>query len=275
MNILDGPVRLEKKLGEGSFGIVYRINYGSKKYAMKIEKKRGCFKDEISALKTLSHSSIPPMLNTGLYHSYTFIILPLYKISMIQILEYNRNFFNSKTVAAIGWNLLNVLEYIHSKNMIYRDIKPENIMLGFDDRVYLVDFGLCVLIENADNHKMVGTPRYASISTHYGCPSSPKDDLESLVYALIFILTGTLPWAGESDLKRIQEMKKMIDLGDIYRDVEQKDLWIEFSGVVLAGGTDYLELKNHMIRILKRSCERSNISVLLTKWLFCCKKLPF
>lgn len=272
MNILDGSIRLEKKLGEGSFGIVYRIKYKSEKYAMKIEKKKGYLKDEMSALKILSHSSIPPMLNLGLYHNYTFIILPLYKISMIQILECNRNFFNSKTVAAIGWNLLNILEYIHSKNMIYRDVKPENIMLGFDDKVYLVDFGLCVLIENANNNKMVGTPRYAPLSTHFGHPPNTKDDLESLVYAIIFLLTGTLPWANEDDIKKIQEMKNTINFREIFKDSEHRSYWVEFSEMVLDGTTEYSKLKDCMIKILKKSCERTEISMLITKWLFCCKK---
>lgn len=269
MIILDGSVRLEKKLGEGSFGIVYRIDYGSKKYAMKIEKKRGCLRDEISALKKFSHFSIPPILNLGLYHNYTFIILPLYKISLIQILECNKDFFNSKTVAAISWNLLNTLEYIHSKNMIYRDVKPENIMLGFDDKVYLIDFGLCVQIENVSNHRMIGTPRYASLSAHFGYPSSSKDDLESLVYAVIFILTGTLPWAKESDIRKIQKMKITIDLWDIFKETEQKEVWIEFSEAILSGNTEYSELKNYMLRIMKKSYEKSNY---LTKWLLCCKK---
>jgi serine/threonine protein kinase len=71
------------------------------------------------------------------------------------------------------------------------------------NKIYLIDFGLCsqYLNENGAHIKqvknynsVVGTALFASINAHSGCELSRKDDIESLIYTLIYLLTGGLPW---------------------------------------------------------------------------------
>lgn len=275
MYIFESSIKLEKRLGEGTFGVVYRVLCGNMRFALKIEKVKGSLSNETKALRYLSHSSIPPLLNLGFYKGFAFIIIPLYKISMIQIMTTQREFFNSKTLAAIGWNILNTLEYIHSKDVIYRDLKPENIMLGFDSKIYLVDFGLCVMKNNGvPTRKMVGTPRYASIATHNGLPPRFRDDLESLLYVLLFLMTGSLPWIGEENIAKIERLKKGLQLECAVRINEHKKHWIEFMtllwSIEISDLPNYSSLKEILIKIIKNNEGASRFTEHLSLLFSCC-----
>lgn len=78
-------------------------------------------------------------------------------------------------------------------------------MVGFDDMIYLIDFGLAqcfrdptthIHILPTTGHSLVGTIRYTSINSHIGLQQSRRDDLESFAYTLVFLLNGKLPWQG-------------------------------------------------------------------------------
>lgn len=255
MSMPEESIKLEKKLGEGTFGVVYRASYRNKKFALKIEKIKGSLHNEIKTLKHLSHSSIPPLLSIGSYKGFRFIMLPLYKISMIQIIATRHEFFNSETLAAIGWNLLDILEFIHSKNMIYRDLKPENVMLGFDNKIYLVDFGLCKMKSSVSKaRKMVGTPRYVSLATHKGYLPGFQDDLESLLYVLLFMMTGTLPWIQEKDISKIEKQKEEMEMDKLVTITEKRGIWIAFLTLLwkfeAETPPDYSILKDMLIEMI-------------------------
>jgi serine/threonine protein kinase len=78
-------------------------------------------------------------------------------------------------------------------------------MVGFDSKIYLIDFGLAQHfrdprtqdhIPQTRGNELVGTIRYASINSHKGIQQSRRDDLESLAYTLLYLLHGKLPWQG-------------------------------------------------------------------------------
>lgn len=119
-------------------------------------------------------------------------------------------------------HVLEPIEHLHQESLIHCDIKPRNIVVGQDkgcDRVFLIDFGLARYYRHPrtqkpvpfrPTHQLVGTPAFTSIRGHYGSPCSPRDDLESLGYVLVYLCRGQLPWQKE-------RLERQQDLDDILR----------------------------------------------------------
>lgn len=256
-------IEFHKKIGEGSYGVVYKIIAIGRPYALKIEKKKGSIDNEIRALTLLKHSSIPQIVAMGMFKGYKFMVIPYFKLSIVQILLYNKNYFTSKTIAAISWNIVDVLQCIHSNNMIHRDIKPENIMIDTNNKIYLVDFGMCVFRSEVAKGQIKGTLRYASINTHKGNLVGPKDDLESLGYLILFLLNGTLPWLKEERNDRILLIKTNTN----YQKLKLGTRWESLITGTIKGKLNHESIKEKLSEIyhstdLFQECD--------TARMFCC-----
>jgi len=99
------------------------------------------------------------------------------------------------------------IEYVHNRNFIHRDIKPDNFCVGHNktsNKIFLLDFGLAKrYIQRDGKHipyregkNLTGTARYASINTHLGIEQACRDDMESIGYVAMYFLRGMLPWQG-------------------------------------------------------------------------------
>ena len=108
-------------------------------------------------------------------------------------------------VCLIGIQIIDRLEWIHSKNIIYRDIKPENFLLGIDDPnvIYIIDFGLFKKYRSSKTGKHIlpkistkfnGNFKFSSSNAIKGKESSRRDDIISLGYMLIYLIKKELPW---------------------------------------------------------------------------------
>ena len=112
---------------------------------------------------------------------------------------------------------------MHSKFFIHRDIKPENFVVGIGKRkgmIHLIDFGLSKRYMDPRNQQhipykndkeLTGTARYASINNHRGMEQSRRDDIESLLYVLIYFLKGSLPWQGVSGKNKTNKYKAIME----------------------------------------------------------------
>ena len=142
--------------------------------------------------------------------------------SLEDIFQSQEKKFTIKTVCMIGIQMLDRLEFVHSKNIIHRDIKPDNFVLGLDNKshiIYLLDFGLSKKFRSSRTHqhikfsvnkKLTGTARYASINALKGCEQSRRDDLEAIGYVLMYFLRGSLPWQGLHVNKGEDRYKKIL-----------------------------------------------------------------
>ena len=125
-----------------------------------------------------------------------------------------------KDVLMIGMQMLEALSFLHNMSIVHRDIKAENIVTGHEGRhnvLFLLDFGLAKRYKDAttgrhihyrENKSLTGTPRFASINNHLGIEQSRRDDIESLIYVLVYLARGSLPWQGIKVPSHIKDARR-------------------------------------------------------------------
>ena len=213
-----------KKLGQGSFGSIYKAEYNGEYFALKFEdrnKGQNLLESEAAIMNYLKGPNIPLIKSYGSTTYYNILVMQLLGKSLEDIFIIKRN-FSMKTICMVGLQMINVLEFIHNKNIIHRDIKPDNFVMGLDELsqyVYLLDFGLAKQYRNSltliqypliNRKKLVGTARYASINALKGFEQSRRDDLEAVGYVLLYFLRGSLPWQGQKAKNKEERYKKIL-----------------------------------------------------------------
>ena len=139
-----------KEIGKGSFGKIYStIRLEDKSvFAMKTEKRStygSNLETEAYYLLTLKGKGIPELISYGQNAKYNILIETLLDKSLFDLFLKTRKLCNITDLCLIALQLIERLEFIHSKDLIYRDVKPENFMIGMDDPnvIYITDYGLC------------------------------------------------------------------------------------------------------------------------------------
>ena len=266
--------RTVKKLGEGSFGNVYKAFYDDEYYALKMEDislDYDLLENEATILNYLQGPNIPKFISFSKDKGYNVLVMELLDQSLDNILSKLRR-FSVKTVAMLGYQLIKILKYIHDKHIIHRDIKPDNLAMGrkeLNGTLYIIDFGLAKKFRSSrtlkqfpliKRHSLTGTARYASINALQGYEQSRRDDLESAMYVLMFFLRGNLPWQnikikGKHDkYLKICNKKKEISSKELGKNFpsEFAELLEYFKNLGYTEDPDYEMCLKKMLNVLER-----------------------
>ena len=239
--------KTDELLGKGGFSSVYickKRGLDSKNlYAMKIASESGNSSKnhliiEYKILRLLFGGiGIPKVHFYGVENNRIILVEQLLGNNLSQELKKYKNKFPKKMFINIALQMISRIEFLHTYGFIHCDIKPDNFALSSmkekekgDFTVYLIDYGLAepyINLKTKVHRKLKegkgnkGTLDFCSINSHMGLSLSRRDDLESLIYCLLYLYYGKLPWTLKNSNNE-DVMNKKIEIISIGVDIKNK-----------------------------------------------------
>ena len=276
--VIFNKFRIEKVISEGIFGEIYLVKNEktNKYYAMKTENNDSNIKileQEGYNLFLLKGFGIPQLISYGKIKNYDILIQELLGKSLNELFIENNSQFSMKDICLISIQLIDRVEWVHSKTLIHRDIKPENFLLGSNNPniIYLTGFGLCTKYCSSKSGKHImpgfrgtfsGTIKYSSANAQRGNQLSRRDDLESLGYTLLYFMKGKLPWMNLNQNNNEKEayiktysMKKFMPVERLCKGApsEIQDYFKYVRQLKFKEEPNYEYLRNLFINLLKKN----------------------
>ena len=216
---LEGRYLLESLVGVGGMANVYKgrdlktdavvaVKILREEFSQNTELVRR-FKNESKAISILDHPNIVKVYDVSVTDRLQFIVMEY--IDGITLKEYmNRRGgpLTWKEVVHFCQQVLDALDHAHQKGVVHRDIKPQNIMLLADGRVKIMDFGIARFsrAEYQDtSEKAIGSVHYISPEQASGAFTDARSDIYSLGVMMFEMLTGKLPFEGETALQIVMQ----------------------------------------------------------------------
>ncbi len=203
-----GRFKVEAEIGRGGMGVVYRGRQLSlnRPVAIKVlppvlaadPQFRERFRQEAEIIAGLSHENIVGVYDIEEAEGTYFIVMELLEGESLRSLR-ERKRFSPTEVYGIGAALARALAYAHSRGIVHRDVKSQNVIITREGRVKLADFGIARLagsLVKTQTGAVLGTPEYMAPEQARHGESSPKTDLYSLGVLLYELATGRLPFTG-------------------------------------------------------------------------------
>ena len=220
--------QVKRRLGEGAFGEVYLGQaIEDKSYvALKVEPRKiakPVLQSEAFLLYSIAGPGIPAVRSFGKVKNYNVLVEPLLGKSLFDIFAENHKEMPIEDICLIGKQVIDRIQWVHSKYIVHRDIKPDNFLIGKEDPnvIYLIDFGLSKKYRssNSGKHirfgftgKLTGTVRFASANALRGGEQSRRDDIESIGYMMVYFMKKKLPWQGVTGARKMERYLKIYKL---------------------------------------------------------------
>lgn len=208
---LDGRYEIHELIGVGGMAKVYRCNdtIDDREVAIKILKDEYLnneefirrFKNESKAIAMLSHQNIVKVYDVSFGDMIQYIVMEY--IDGITLKEYidQQGIIEWKDALHLTTQVLKALQHAHECGIVHRDIKPQNIMLLQDGTIKVTDFGIARFSDKATRtmtEQAIGSVHYIAPEQARGAVTDGKTDIYSVGVMLYEMITGKLPFDGES-----------------------------------------------------------------------------
>ncbi len=212
-----GRYRIERVLGKGGFGLVYLAHDDqlNRRVAMKVPHAKLISKPEDAeaylaearTVANLDHPGIVPVHDVGSTEDCPCYVVSKYIEGVDLSAKLRQHRLKYREAAELVATVAEALHYAHKQGLVHRDVKPGNILIGKDDKPYVVDFGLALREENVGKGpKYAGTPAYMSPeqARGEGHRVDGRSDIFSLGVVFYELLAGRQPFRGDT-LFELQE----------------------------------------------------------------------
>jgi serine/threonine protein kinase len=209
MYVMIHTYNIGDKIGEGSFGIVFKGKHMRtlEPVAIKMEYKRPgivqTLKNEAKIYQYLGKSDGFPLLKWfGTTKEYNYLVTDLLGKSLTDVVTYYKA-LPLKNVLILGIQIFQRIELLHEHSLLHRDIKPDNFLFSLDktNKLHLIDFGFCKRYTFNGRHilekkltNIVGSVNFVSLNIHNYIEPSRRDDVASCIYILLYMYLGDLEW---------------------------------------------------------------------------------
>lgn len=208
---LDGRYEIQDVIGVGGMAVVYKAydNIDDRIVAVKILKEeylaneefRRRFKNESKAIAVMSHRNIVKVFDVSFGDRLQYIVMEY--IEGITLKEYidKKGGLEWREALYFAIQILKALQHAHDKGIVHRDVKPQNIMLLENGTIKVADFGIARFSHSETRtmtEKAIGSVHYISPEQAKGELTDEKADIYSVGIVLYEMLTGRLPFDGDS-----------------------------------------------------------------------------
>lgn len=212
-----GTFEIIEQVGEGATSVVYRARQDKepREIALKINKTElnyadsflGRFGSEMKVASSLVHPGICRVFASGREANRAYVVLEFIDgMPLSEVIE-KKGRISTALAYAVGERLAEALSYAHSREVVHRDIKPDNVMVNETGLVKILDFGLARKgsTSGSDNF-VVGTPSYMAPEQARGEVVDERADVYSLGAVLYHALTGRAPFEGPDPLDVVRQV---------------------------------------------------------------------